>query len=121
MEYVKNDNQIMTREYITTPTQTAVVDTFYDLEFHTELSVSKSDIKVNDTVQIKATIYNYLNKIQKSYSETIIFELDGQHQEIVPINGTATIEFSSAISGTYIIRTINDGFRNAIMEVAVCE
>jgi len=120
VEYKKFGNDIMKRVDIHTGTQIATVDTFFDKEFHVELEISQEEVNIVDSIQVKATVRDYLGDVVENF-DSIIFDLNGFENSITVIDGIATLDFSSEVSGTYKIKTMNKGIRNSEIEVVVNE
>jgi hypothetical protein len=109
--YIFVENYVMTQEEIKTDTQTAIVKTYYDAIYHTKL--------VYENGKVIATIYNYLDEMQVGYSDSIVFEYMGDFIEVVPVNGVASIDFTSTAPGEHIVKTANSKIRNGEVLIVV--
>lgn len=69
--------------------------------------------------QVTASIYNYLDEIQTNYAEPIIFDYEGSQITATPINGVASIDFTSTVVGEHIVRTVNPNMRNGEVKIIV--
>lgn len=84
---------------------------YKDEIYHTELHYVSGSVY--------ATVYNYLDELQTSYPEPIIFEYEGSQVTTTPINGVATIDFSTTVSGEHVVKTVNEGIRNGEVIIVV--
>lgn len=113
MQYIEKDNYVMKREEVVTPTQTAIVETFYDQLYHTDLTYEPS------TKIVRATVYDYKNILQTGYTMPITFNYDGQQITVTPINGSAEITFNSTVPGEHVVKTVNPSIRNGEVTIIV--
>lgn len=111
MMYLQQGNRVYYRQEIQTKSQMVVQETFYDMTYHTELSYSNG--------KVTATIYNYLNELQGNYSDSITFDYDGTTVTVTPVNGVATIDFTSTVPGEHIVKTVNPNMRNGEVKIYV--
>lgn len=86
---------------------------FHDLLYHVKVEHDSINNK------IKATVYNHLNEVQTDYANPIIFEYDGSQVTATPLNGVATIDFTSVVPGLHVIKTAIVGIRNSEVSVSV--
>jgi hypothetical protein len=87
---------------------------FHDQEYHTKLTTDKTSILADgvDTATITATVYNYLDEQQSTWTGDIVFELDGVTQKAATTNGVASITFNTTVNGKYIFKTVVGVIRN---------
>lgn len=115
-------NKVHNVEEIVTPNQTAIVRTFHDMLYHTEITVDKPSIASDgvNTATITATIKNYLGEVQTASTEPVVFEINGlQSDPIIPVNGAANITYQSTVPGVKTIKTVVPNYRNGEIEVTV--
>jgi hypothetical protein len=88
-------------------------------KFHIKLTTDKSLILADgiDIAMITATLYNYLDEEQTTWSGDIVFDLDGVTQTVATTNGVASITFNTSVTGEYIFKTALDGIRNGEIKV----
>jgi hypothetical protein len=101
---ILQNGQVLEVIEVSTGTQTATIEKHYDMIYHTVLEYT--------TGQVKATVYNYLNELQTGFTDSITFDYDGSQVTVVPVNGVATIDFTSAVPGDHVVKTVNPNIRN---------
>jgi hypothetical protein len=114
MEYLVDGNEVLTVETVQTSTQTATVKKHYDMVINIKLSVSKDTILADgvDFATVTAKIYNYENLYQVSDQRIILFNIDGSVIEVPAVDGQASIDIDSSVSGEINIKTVNENVRN---------
>jgi hypothetical protein len=117
-EIIEN-SYVLKVEEVQTNTQAVKVSSYYDKLYHTKLTTDKPSILADgvDTATITATVYNYLDEQQATWTGDIIFELDGVTQTVPTTNGVASITFNTSVAGEYTIKTVVGGFRNGEVKV----
>ena len=101
-----------TRYKITTLDSGSIIkEICYD--FHTKLSYDPAG------GTITAEIYNYDDSIAAGYSNPIEFDYEGNKVSAVPVNGEATISFSSTVAGEHVITTNVPNCNNGSVTVHV--
>jgi hypothetical protein len=113
ISYKKLNDKVFEVRTITTETQSATEEREIK-KYHTKLTTDKTSILADgiDTATITATVYNYLGELQTTFTDPIIFEYDGQQISVTPVNGVASIDFTSKVAGEYVVRTVNSNIRN---------
>lgn len=113
MKYEILSDYVMEVNEVNTGAQIATIKTFHDMLYHTKLEHDSTNSKV------KATVYNYLDELQTTYADTIIFEYEGSQVTATPIDGVATIDFSTTVSGEHTVKTVNTTIRNGEVIIVV--
>lgn len=115
MTFEVHEHEVLQVEEVQTSSQIALIKSHHDMLYH---SVLEHDT-VNDKVIAK--IYDYQNNLQTvptPYTETIIFEYEGEQIEVTTkADGTAEIDFVTEVPGQHIVKTVNPKIRNG--EVAI--
>jgi len=85
------------------------------------LATDKPEITANgtDAATITATVTTWDDQPAADFTDDIIFEVEGQQVTASPENGVASIQFDSQEAGTYVIKTVNEGYvmQNGQVEV----
>ena len=87
--------------------------------YYITLTADKTTITANGLDQsiITARVYDYLDNPQNVFSQPIVFDVNGQQQNISLTNGIAQITLTSAVAGIFTVKTVNSVMRNGQVEV----
>lgn len=61
---------------------------------------------------VTATVKDFLGNVATDFVTPIVFEYDGTTVTANPVNGVASITFTSTVAGPHTVRTANADIRN---------
>jgi len=78
----------------------------FDMQYHTDLAYDSA------TNSVTATVSDYLNAVQTTWTDAITFDNNRVAQSVVPTNGVATVVIDPNVSGEITVATTVSGIRN---------
>jgi hypothetical protein len=96
----------------------SILGTFYnetDKKFHgfnITLTADKATILADgtDASTITATVNDYLGAAAATFTDLIVFNVNGVITNVTPTNGVATLQVKSATAGALTVKTENAGY-----------
>lgn len=89
------------------------------------ITPDKTNILVNNAINVtlqwqKFDLEQGLHKDDLENNEPFKINVAGEVAEITPVDGVATVQFSSVTAGEFVIKTVNPDVDNQSMKVVVC-
>lgn len=88
-----------------------VIKSHFDMVYHIVLEYVGG--------QVKATVCDYQDSLQGTFTDVITFDYDGSQVTSTPVNGVATIDFTSTVPGDHVVKTVNPNVRNGEVSIRV--
>jgi len=118
------DGQILLVREVPTPNQTVIIKTYYGAHRRVVVNPLIATISLGEQLSIEF-IWQVFNLEQAGYvddptnDQSFKVEIAGESHEVIPVDGTATIQFSSAAAGEFEIKTVNPNVDNTSVKVVV--